>query len=222
MEMTTKNELEVKTKPSAKRNREKTRQRILDVAFKEFAENGLSGGNTDEIAAKAEVTKRLIFYYFNSKEELFTAVLEQAYARMRDEEEKLGLDVLQPKAALRALVNFTFDFDDSHEDFVRLVLTENIHRGSHMAHSLKLKEMTQPIIEQITRLLARGVAVGVFRRGIDPVELHMTLSALCFFHQGNRHTFGRQFDYDMSSPAAKVKRKKQIFELMWRYVRAED
>ena len=108
------------------------------------------------------------------------------------------------------------------EYFVRLVQTENIHRGRHMAHSLKLQEMTQPIIEQITHLLARGVAVGVFRRGIDPIELHMTLSALCFFHQGNRHTFGRQFDYDMSSPAAKVKRKKQIFELMWRYVRAED
>jgi len=215
----TTSELEIKTKPRPKRNREKTRQKILDVAFKEFAEHGLSGANTDEIAVKAEVTKRLIFYYFSSKEELFTAVLEEAYAKMRDEEEELGLDALQPKAALRALVNFTFDFDDSHQDFVRLVLTENIHRGRHLAQSRKLQKMTRPIIEQITRLLARGVAAGIFRPGVDPTELHMTLSALCFFHQSNRHTFGPQFDYDMSSPAAKLKRKKQIFDLMWHYIR---
>jgi AcrR family transcriptional regulator len=208
-------------KPPQRRNREKTRQTILDVACEVFAENGLSGANTDEIATRAKITKRLIFYYFNSKEELFTAVLEQAYAKMRDEEEKLGLDALQPKAALRALVNFTFDFDDSHQEFVRLVMTENIHRGRHLTRSLKLHEMTRPIIEQITRLLARGVAAGIFRRGVAATELHMTLSALCWFHQSNRHTFEPQFGYDMSSPAAKLKRKKQIFDLMWRYVRAD-
>ena len=114
MEMTdTKSELDdAEAKPRQRRNREKTRQTILDVASQEFAENGLNGGNTDEIAGKAGITKRLIFYYFSSKEELFAAVLEQAYAKMRDEEEELGLDALQPKAALRALVDFTFDFDE--------------------------------------------------------------------------------------------------------------
>lgn len=213
---------DAKAKSPQKRNREKTRQTILDVAFEVFAENGLSGANTDEIAAKAKITKRLIFYYFSSKEELFTAVLEQAYAKMRDEEEELALDAMQPKAALRALVNFTFDFDDANQEFVRLVQTENIHRGRHLTRSLKLHGLTRPIIEQIARLLARGVAVGTFRRGIDPTELHMTLSALCWFHQSNRHTFEPQFNYDMSSPDAKLKRKKQIFDLIWRYVRTDQ
>ena len=99
--------------------------------------------------------------------------------------------------------------------------TENIHRGRHLTLLLKLNDMTRPIIEQITRLLARGVAAGIFRRGVDPTELHLTLSSLCFFHQSNRHTFEPQFNYDMSSRAAKLKRKKQIFDLMWRYVRAD-
>jgi AcrR family transcriptional regulator len=207
--------------PSRRRNREKTRQEILDIAFEEFAENGLAGANTDVIAARAQITKRLIFYYFRTKEELFTAVLEAAYSKMRDAERDLKLDRLSPEAAIRHLANFTFDFDNANPEFVRLVTIENIHRGRHLAQSLKAKEMTQPIIEQIRHVLARGVEAGLIRPGIDPVELHMTLSALCFFSVSNRHTFEQQFAYNMSSKKAKAQRKAEIAELLWRYVRAD-
>ncbi|MGY8664973.1 TetR/AcrR family transcriptional regulator [Bradyrhizobium sp. UFLA05-109] len=210
-----------KAAPIKRRDRERTRQEILDIAFEEFAENGLSGGNTDAIAARADVTKRLIFYYFNSKEELFIAVLEMAYAGMRAAEEDLHLEALAPEAAIRALAEFTFDYHQAHPQFVRLVSIENIHRGRHIAVSRKLKEMTQPSISQIAKLLERGVAGGVIRPGIDPIELHMTLNALSFFAVANRHTFEAQFAWDMSSPKARAQRRVEIADLLWRYVRKD-
>src|SRR5882724_585678 len=143
-----------KTPPIKRRDRERTRHDILEIAFAEFAENGLLGGNTDVIAARAHITKRLIFYYFNTKEELFIAVLEMAYAKMRVAEEDLRLDVLEPEAAIRRLAEFTFDFDQANPEYIRLVTIENIHQGRHVNSSRKLKEMTRPIINQIAAVLA--------------------------------------------------------------------
>jgi AcrR family transcriptional regulator len=210
-----------KPSPIRRRDREKTRSEILRVALEEFAENGLHGANTDVIAARANITKRLIFYYFNSKEELYTAALEASYARMRSAEESLQVDVLEPEAAIRKLAEFSFDFHQAHLDHVRLVTIENIHRGRHIQASKKLREMTRPIVDQIARVLAKAERAGAIRPGIDPRELHMTLSALCFFAAANRHTFEQQFDWDMSSAAAKARRRTEIGDLLWRYVRRD-
>jgi AcrR family transcriptional regulator len=208
-------------KPVQSRDRERTRRRILEIAFEEFAENGLSGGNTDTIAARAKISKRLIFYYFKTKEDLFTAVLEMVYSQKRLAEENLGLDDLEPEAAIRNLASFTVQFDQAHPQFVRLVSIENIHRGRHVARSRKLKGTTQPIIDQIARVLARGEERGVIRPGIDACAFHMTLSALSFFAVANRHTFEAQFDYDMSSSEGTARRRDDIADIMWRYVRRE-
>jgi AcrR family transcriptional regulator len=210
-----------KPSPIRRRDREKTRNEILQVALEEFAENGLHGANTDVIAARANITKRLIFYYFNSKEELYTAVLEASYARMRTAEENLHVDMLEPEAAIRKLAEFSFDFHQAHLDHVRLVTIENIHRGRHIKASRKLREMTRPIVDQIARVLAKAERAGAIRPGIDPRELHMTLSALCFFAAANRYTFEQQFEWDMSSAAAKVRRRAEIGDLLWRYVRRD-
>jgi len=210
-----------KPAPIKRRDRELTRQEILDIAFEEFAENGLSGGNTDAIAARAGITKRLIFYYFNSKEELFTAVLEMAYAKMRTAEQELHLEALEPEAAIRRLAEFTFDFDQANPEYVRLVTIENIHRGRHIRGSKKLREMTRPIVSQIAAVLDRGIRAGAIRPGIDPIELHMSLNALCFFSVANRHTFEAQFATDMSSQKAKAQRRLEIADLLWRYVRSD-
>jgi len=210
-----------KKPPIRRRDRERTRQEILEIAFAEFAENGLFGGNTDAIAARANITKRLIFYYFNSKEELFTAVLEMAYAKMRLAEEDLHLETLEPEAAIRRLAEFTFDFDQANPEYVRLVTIENIHRGRHIRGSKKLREMTRPIVSQIAAVLDRGIRAGAIRPGIDPIELHMSLNALCFFSVANRHTFEAQFATDMSSQKAKAQRRLEIADLLWRYVRSD-
>ncbi|TWA98841.1 TetR/AcrR family transcriptional regulator [Bradyrhizobium stylosanthis] len=213
---------DTKQPPVRRRDKERTRREILEIAFAEFAENGLAGGNTDAIAARANVTKRLIFYYFNTKEELFTAVLEMAYAKMRIAEQDLHLEALEPEAAIRRLAEFTFDFDQANPEYVRLVTIENIHRGRHIRASKKLKEMTRPIVSQIAAVLDRGVGAGVIRPGIDPVELHMSLNALCFFSVANRHTFEAQFAADMSSQKARAQRRVEIADLLWRYVRNDQ
>lgn len=205
-----------------RRDREKTKAEILQIAFEEFAESGLLGANADAIAARAGITKRLIFYYFNSKEELFIAVLEMAYGKMRLAEEDLHLETLAPETAIRRLAEFTFDFHQANPEFVRLVAIENIHRGRHINSSEKLKQMTRPIIGQIERVLAKGKNLGAIRPEIDAYELHATLNALSIFSVANRHTFEAQFRWDMSSPEAKARRRTEIAEVLWRYVRSDE
>lgn len=204
-----------------RRDREKTKREILQIAFEEFAENGLLGANADAIAARAMITKRLIFYYFNSKEGLFTAVLEMAYGKMRVAEESLHLETLEPEAAIRRLAEFTFDFHQANPEFVRLVAIENIHRGRHVTSSEKLRQMTRPVIGQIERVLAKGKSLGAIRPEVDAHELHVTLNALSIFSVANRHTFEAQFRWDMSSPEAKARRRAEIGEVLWRYVRSD-
>ena len=205
-----------------RRDREKTKAEILQIAFEEFAESGLLGANADAIAARAGITKRLIFYYFNSKEELFIAVLEMAYGKMRQAEEGLHLETLEPEAAIRRLAEFTFDFHQANPEFVRLVAIENIHRGRHIQRSERLTQMTRPVIGQIERVLAKGKSLGTIRPEIDAHELHVTLNALSIFSVANRHTFEAQFRWDMSSPEAKARRRVEIAEVLWRYVRSDE
>ncbi|MCP4559158.1 MAG: TetR/AcrR family transcriptional regulator [Bosea sp.] len=204
-----------------RRDREKTKAEILQIAFEEFAENGLLGANADAMAARAGITKRLIFYYFNSKEELFVAVLEMAYGRMRQAEESLHLETLEPEAAIRRLAEFTFDFHQANPEFVRLVAIENIHRARHVASSETLQQMTRPIIGQIERVLTKGKDLGAVRPEIDAHALHATLNALSIFSVANRHTFEAQFRWDMSSPEAKARQRAEIADVLWRYVRSD-
>lgn len=204
-----------------RRDRERTRAEILQIAFEEFAENGLLGANADAIAARAGITKRLIFYYFSSKEELFIAALEMAYGRMRQAEESLHLETLAPEAAIRRLAEFTFDFHQANPEFVRLVAIENIHRARHVASSETLQQMTRPIIGQIERVLAKGKDLGAIRPEIDAHALHATLNALSIFSVANRHTFEAQFRWDMSSPEAKARQRAEIADVLWRYVRSD-
>ena len=204
-----------------RRDRDKTKAEILQIAFEEFAENGLLGANADAIAARAGITKRLIFYYFSSKEELFIAVLEMAYGRMRQAEESLHLETLDPEPAIRRLAEFTFDFHQANPEFVRLVAIENIHRGRHVASSATLQQMTRPIIGQIERVLAKGKDLGAIRPEIEAHALHATLNALSIFSVANRHTFEAQFRWDMSSPEAKARQRAEIADVLWRYVRSD-
>src|SRR6201999_3280476 len=91
------------------RDRERTRAEILDVATAEFAEHGYSGARVDEIAERTRTTKRMLYYYFESKEGLYTAVLERAYAQIRAAEQTVDVEHLDPLAAIRRLAELTFD-----------------------------------------------------------------------------------------------------------------
>lgn len=199
---------------------ESTRRNILDVANEEFASKGFSGARIDEIAARTNTSKRMIYYYFQDKEGLFVAVLEEAYRRIRGIENALDLDHLEPEAALTALVESTFDYQSGNPDFVRLVMVENIHHGAHLRQSRAINDLNVTVIDAIRRLYQRGVAAGVFRKGLDPVDIHMSISALCFFNVSNRATFSLIFERDMGSPKALAKRRAIVVDTILRYVKA--
>lgn len=194
---------------------------ILEVATKEFADKGLSGARIDAIAAATLTSKRMIYYYFGSKEGLYVAVLEEAYGRVRRIESELHLHDLAPEAALRRLVEFTFDHHAGNEDYVRLVMNENIARGIYMAQSKHMQELNVPAIAAIQDLYDRGVAQGVFRPGIDAIDIHASISALTFFNVSNRHTFGLIFKKNAVDTAdAQAQRKQNIVEMVVRYLKA--
>ncbi|MBU7576154.1 MAG: TetR family transcriptional regulator [Hydrogenophaga sp.] len=199
---------------------ERTMANILEVAMAEFAEKGLAGARIDEIAAATQTSKRMIYYYFQSKEGLYLAVLEESYRRMRDIESQQHLEDFEPEAALRKLVEFTFDHHASHENYIRLVISENMNRGQFLAQSQSIQQLNVPAISAIRRLYERGVASGVFRPGLDAIDIHASISALTFFNVSNRHTFGLIFKRDLSDPKIAAARRDAITEMVLRYVRA--
>ena len=198
---------------------ERTRADILVVATREFAEKGLDGARIDDIAAAMRTSKRMIYYYYGSKEALYVAVLEEAYRRMRDIEAGLHLEDVEPEDALRRLVAFTVDYQRAHPEFIRLVMSENMQRGAYLAQSKLIRELNVPAIDGLRKVLERGRKAGVFRGGIDAVDVHMSISALSVFNVANKHTFSLIFQRDMDSPAAIATRRENIVEMIVRYCR---
>ncbi len=199
---------------------DRTMAGILEVATIEFAEKGLDGARIDEIAAATKTSKRMIYYYFTSKEGLYRAVLEDIYRRMRAIESGLHLADLPPVDALQRLVGFTFDHHHSNENFIRLVMSENMQRGAYLAQSKSIQGLNVPAIAAIAELYNRGVASGVFRAGLDPVDIHASISALTFFNVSNRHTFGVIFKQDATAPDTAAMRRSSVIDMVLRYVRA--
>jgi AcrR family transcriptional regulator len=197
----------------------RTQAEILAVATAEFAHKGLSGARIDAIAAATRTSKRMIYYYFQSKEGLYLAVLEDAYRRIRDIETNLHLQDLPPEDALRKLVGFTVDYQRDNPDFVHLVMNENMHQGRFLAQSKVIQNLNSAAIEGVRAVYERGVRDGVFRPHLDPVDLHMTISALSFFNVSNHHTFGLIFQRDLRATAAIIARRDSIIETVVRSVR---
>lgn len=198
---------------------ERTMADIIDVATHEFSEKGLAGARIDVIAEAMRTSKRMIYYYFGSKEGLYIKVLEEAYRRIRAIEADLHLDDLAPEDALRRLVGFTVDYQLANPDFIRLVMTENIHRGEYIAQSKVIQDLNVPAIEGLRRVYERGLKAGVFRSGVDAIDLHMSISALSFFNTANRHTFSLIFKRDLDASAALIARRDSIVEMIVRFVR---
>lgn len=199
-------------------DREGTRRNIIEIATEEFAENGLAGARIDEIAARTKASKRMIYYYFEDKEGLYLSVLEAAYQKVRSIEAKLDLDHLPPLDALKRLVQFTFDHHHTNEDFIRLVMIENIHHGEYLARSKVIQALNVTAIGTIERLYDRGVRDDVFRTGIDPLDLHWQISALCFFNVSNRATFSKIFGRDLTSNRAVARLRERTIEMVVRYL----
>jgi AcrR family transcriptional regulator len=210
-----------RSKPAIPKDEEEgTRDRILNVALQEFSRHGLSGARIDAIAAESGINKGMIYYYFGSKEDLYVAALEESYHRFRQIESEIQPEHLAPLDALRRLVGASFDFHAAHPEFIRMVMSENINQGEYIRKIPALREINRSAITVLEDLCRRGVAEGVFRADVDPIDLHMSISALSFYNVSNRHTFSFIFDRDLGAAEVHAARREVVVDTILRYVRA--
>ncbi|WP_062430276.1 TetR family transcriptional regulator [Herbidospora daliensis] len=201
------------------RDADRTRAEILDVAMAEFARSGYAGARVDEIADLTSTTKRMIYYYFGGKEQLYIAALEKAYAEVRAVEKTVDVDHLDPVEAIRTLAQLTFDHHDAHRDFIALVAIENVHRAEHIRKSEVLANLGAPVLDLISRILEAGHATGDFTTEADAIDVHMMISSFCFFRVANQHTFGALFGRDMTAPEHRERLRTMVGEMVVAYLK---
>ena len=192
----------------------RTRAKILEGALQEFARYGLGGARVDRIAERAAANKRMIYYYFGSKEALFLAALEESYVQIRSAERGLDLEHRDPREALRRLVEFTWTYYLEHPEFMTLLNSENLHMGRHVRKSRRVQEMHSPLVETLGAILRRGETQGLFRAGVDPVQLYISIAGEGYFYLSNRYTLSRIFDRDLMAPRALAERSRHITQMI--------
>ncbi|SNT23207.1 TetR/AcrR family transcriptional regulator [Antarctobacter heliothermus] len=200
------------------RDADATRARILAAAKKDFATSGLAGARVDEIADRAEANKRMIYHYFGNKDDLFRIVLEEAYTDIRTAEHNLELEHLPAREALEKLIRFTWDYYLKNPEFITLVNSENLHKARHLKNSEKVDELFKRFVGMVGELLERGVTEGVFRTGIDPVQLNITIAAIGYYYLTNRFTGSIVFKRDLMTPEALEERLAFNIETIMRLV----
>jgi AcrR family transcriptional regulator len=200
------------------RDADRSQNTILNAARDEFSEHGLGGARMDRIAERAGLNKRLIYYYFEDKEKLFQAVLEQAYRQIREEERQLNLLHLKPDAALRRLVEFTWTYYLDHPEFLTLLNSANLHRARHLEQSERARQLNSPLIATLGEILERGRAEGIFRGGIDPLQLYVSIAGLSYFYLSNNHTLSAIFGRDLMTPKAHSERLSHMCDVILGYV----
>jgi AcrR family transcriptional regulator len=205
-------------RPVQLRDAEGTRSKILDAATVEFSRLGLGGARVDAIAKRAKVNKRMIYHYFGSKDNLFLVVVENAYAGIRGGEQQLRLDHLAPKKAIRELMTFTWNYYLKHPEFLYLVNSENLHKARHVKKSLMFKSLHTQFVKMLSDLLDRGVKEGVFRKGIEPVQLHISMASVAYYYLTNRHTGSVIYEMDLMDPAALQRRLEFNIETVLRMI----
>jgi AcrR family transcriptional regulator len=200
------------------RDSARTRAAILAAARHEFARHGLGGARVDRIAERAKTNKRMLYYYFGNKDDLFLAVLERAYEHIRIEEQALHLEGLPPATAISRLVAFTWDYFLRHPEFLSLLNTENLHRAEHLKRSAKIRALHSPLVALLSALLDRGAREGVFRRGVDPVQLYISIAALGYFYLSNNATLSQIFGRNLRSRAALAERLGHVTAIVQGYL----
>ena len=200
------------------RDAERSRAVILNAALEEFALFGLGGARIDRIAERSNLNKRKNYYYFTDKDQLFQAVLESAYEQIRESEKKLNLQALPPSAAIRTLVEFTWNYYLAHPEFLTLLNSANLHKARHIQDSPNARALNSPLIELLGQILEKGRLSGEFRGGIDPVQLYVSIAALSYFYLSNNSSLSAIFGRDLMTPKAKSERLSHMCEVILGYV----
>lgn len=203
----------------AKRNPEDTKERILAAAIDVFSRQGLGGGRVDAIAERAGANKRMIYHYFGNKDQLFIHVLEAVYGHIRSHERELHLDDLDPETAMRELVRYTFDYFLENPHFIRLLNNENLYEAKHLKQLSSIRDMHTPLTGRIKAILDRGVQTGVFRNGVDPVQLYISIAGVGYFYHSNVHTLSTIFGRPLGATDAIDERRAHVIDVVMGYLR---
>ena len=201
-----------------RRQPERTRELILEAATIEFASKGIGGARVDAIAARSRANKAMIYHYFGNKQQLYLAVLERMYQEIRTAEAELKLEELEPRDAMRALIEFSFDYYTDHPHFIRLLDNENLHKGRHLKRSSTIRQKNSPLVKMITELLSRGSAAGVFRPRVDPIQLYISIAGLGYFYFANIYTLSGVFGVDFQSKDARGARRRHVIDVIMSYL----
>jgi AcrR family transcriptional regulator len=200
------------------RDAERSRRQILDAARQAFAESGLGGTRLEDVAQRAGVDKRLIYYYFGNKDKLFLAALEDVYLGIRSAEAALNLAALPPVEAITQLVDFTWQYYLDHPEFITLINSENLHRAEHLAQLPHIRDTNSPVIATLAEVLERGRTDGVFRGGVDPQQLYISIAGLTYFYLSNQHTLSVIFGRPAMAPKALTERISHVREVVLGYL----
>jgi AcrR family transcriptional regulator len=204
--------------PRRTRNSERTRAEILAAARAEFCERGLGGARVDAIAERAGANKRLLYHYFGNKEDLYRAVLMEAYAEIREGERALNLEALSPDEAMDRLVRFTFRHFLANPWFTSLLSTENVQNAAYLKTLQDIPALHSPLVGQIATILENGRREGIFRDGIDPIQLYISIAALGYFYVSNMKTLSVIFERDLGAMPMVQEREAQAVQMVLRYL----
>jgi AcrR family transcriptional regulator len=180
-----------------KRDPERTSAAILDAAVHEFSHRGYDGARVDAIAKRAKINKRMLYHYFGGKDGLYLAVLEGRYAAIRSAETLLDLTHREPIEGMRKLILFTWDYFLEHPEFLSILATENQHKARFLKQSERVVQLNSPLVDALREVLARGIERKIFRSGVDPVELYISIASLGAFYLSNRWTLSTIFRRDL-------------------------
>jgi TetR/AcrR family transcriptional regulator len=219
---------EMKTRPakplrpapsrSPRRDAKVSRKRIVHAATREFARWGYDGARMDAIAARARVSKTLLYHYFDSKEGLFIAVMEEIYQVMRQHHQELLLQKLEPAAAIEHLIRSVHRLFVVRQDILTLLNSENLYKASHIRKSKVIPTLYDPLLDALVDIHRRGAAAGSFRRDVDPVDLYISISGLSYFYIANNHTLGFIFHQNLLDPERLAAREQHIVDLIIGYL----
>lgn len=195
-----------------------TRERILSMAYKEFAVRGYDGARIDAIVARCKISKNLLYHYFAGKEALYIEVMERAYRAMRDRQNELALSGEDPVADMRALIVQTIQHFIDQPDFIQLLSTENLYKAKHVKKSKKIAEMFNPLKAALDNILEKGKRQGVFRQDADWIDLYVLISGMGAYGVSNRYTLSYVLGDDIGTPARNASRLKHIPDMVLGYL----
>jgi AcrR family transcriptional regulator len=200
----------------------RTPDAILAAARAEFARHGYSGARIEKIATRARCNIRMIYHHFGKKEALYRTVLDSAYVDIRNQEQQLHFEQLEPLDGMVRLLEFTFDHFGNNPDFVALVHNENIMRGKFALKSKTVTETASPLRAALETLLQRGAAQGLFPPDLDAIQVYVTIAALSWFHLSNVYTLSAMFGTDLADPEWRAARREHVRQVVMAFLTKQD